>query len=218
MKTYRPILSWLIAGLAAGCLLLILHSLTEAAWGQPPMEQNSGALDDESYGEYRQESMIVWMYNALGLRYIMHFFMLSALAGVFFLIAAIFSIIGVSCPNGLVTEIRGLLSQRNCPAVAALVATRSSYLAKLLRAALKNPAMNSFHAWAIMRRTQEYEQAKVRNYIRSFGFVGVLFFLGGLSGFFDGSISSYSIIAKSSTAPKPSRVMRRCWRLLIWMR
>jgi biopolymer transport protein ExbB len=203
---WRRILPWAMAGLVVGCMLCMIDSTDGVAFGQNSIHESPGAFDNEADAEERTESLLVWLCNGLGFRYIFLFFFLSLVAGLFFLISVIFSILGVTCPDALVAEIRGLLSQRNCPEVAAIVANRSSYLAKLLRAALKNPQMNSFHARCVMQRTQEYEQAKVRNYIRSFGAVGVLFFLAGLSGFFDGAIMSFAVIAKSSTAPKPSEL------------
>lgn len=201
----RRVRMWALAALAACFGLLLVGLLENVAWGQEDQfNSRPTAFDDEMYDAPHNESMLVWLFNALGIRYIMLFFFLTVIAGVFSLLSLIFTILGVTCPGSLVQEIRGLLSQRRCADVAGLVTQRSSYLAKLLRTGLKSA--NSFHAWSIMQKAQAYEQAKVRNCLRSLGFMAILFFLAGTLGCVDGLVVSFSIIAKSSTAPKPSEL------------
>ena len=197
----RPAAVWVRVLLAGGIALIVTHLLGEFVLGQDAADMP----DDEFINGPRRESYLAWLYNALGIRYVLMFLLLKLASGICFLFSVFFIVRGVSCPSTLVQAIRSHLAQNNWQAVPNLVSTNGSYLARLLNEPLQHPHITSIHAFAVLRRREEHERAKVMNCVSYLALLAILTFLTGFIGTVDGIVVSMEVISHSAVTPKPSQ-------------
>jgi biopolymer transport protein ExbB/TolQ len=133
------------------------------------------------------------------------FSLLTVASGICLLLSVMFIVRGVSCPAALVLAIRGHLAQNNWQAVLGLLSSNRSYLARLLHEPLQHPHITVTHAFAMLRRRDEYEQTKVTSCVSFLALLAVLTFLTGLLANVDGIVISMNAISGSATAPTPSQ-------------
>ena len=152
------------------------------------------------------ESMLVFYYNALGLKYVIVFLLLSF--GLVALLVMCFLQIRkpVLMPPGLSQAFESHLDAKEYQQAYELARNDDSYLGQVLAAGMGK--LQSGYGTAVEAlQAEEGEQAmKLEHKISYVSLIGALAPMFGLLGTVDGMVASFMIIAKSSTAPKPNEL------------
>ena len=168
------------------------------------------AQDEEAAAEEEPaaegESMLVFYYNALGLKYVIVFLLLSF--GLVALLVMCFLQIRkpVLMPPGLSQEFENRLDAKDYQQAYELAKNDDSYLGQVLAAGM-GKLQSGYGAAVEALQAEEGEQAmKLEHKISYVSLVGALAPMFGLLGTVDGMVSAFMIIAKSATAPKPNEL------------
>lgn len=192
--------------------LLMAVAMVAAAVG-PTLTMAPGvvqAQDEEAAAEEEPtaegESMLVFYYNALGLKYVIVFLLLSF--GLVALLVMCFLQIRkpVLMPPGLSQEFEARLDAKDYQQAYELAKNDDSYLGQVLAAGM-GKLQSGYGAAVEALQAEEGEQAmKLEHKISYVSLVGALAPMFGLLGTVDGMVSAFMIIAKSATAPKPNEL------------
>ena len=193
-----------------GRMLLVIAMLTAAvgpimvAPGVAQAQDEEAAAGEESAEE--GESMLVFYYNALGLKYVIVFLVLSF--GLVALLVMCFLQIrkAVLMPPGLSQAFEAHLEAKEYQQAYELSKNDDSYLGQVLAAGM-GKLQSGYGAAVEALQAEEGEQAmKLEHKISYVSLVGALAPMFGLLGTVDGMVAAFMIIAKSSTAPKPNEL------------
>ncbi|MFM7291215.1 MAG: MotA/TolQ/ExbB proton channel family protein [Planctomycetia bacterium] len=221
------------AGASAGlsswlgrCLLIVASCMPSmATWGLAAVastaivptvacaqEEDAGEAGDEAVDEAsgeaqpEGENMLVFFYNALGLRYVIVFLALSF--GLVALLVMCFMQVrrAVLIPAGLSQAFEAHLENKEYQQAYELAKADDSYLGHVLAAGM-GKLQSGYPAAVEAMQEEEGEQAmKLEHKISYVSLVGGLAPMFGLLGTVDGMVASFMIIARSETAPKPSQL------------
>jgi len=197
----RGLLGRLLVALAA-VLATVGPTLTMAP-GVARAQDEAGA-DEEAAPE--AESVLVFYYNALGVKYVIVFLMLSF--GLVALLVMCFLQIRrpVLMPPGLSEAFEAHLEAKEYQQAYELARNDDSYLGQVLAAGM-GKLQSGYGAAVEALQAEEGEQAmKLEHKISYVSLVGALAPMFGLLGTVDGMVSAFMIIAKSATAPKPNEL------------
>ncbi len=195
-----PFLAWL--GCMAGPAALMTASTTlipSVAFAQD--EDDGGG--DAGGGEAEGESMLVFFYNALGIRYTIVFLAIS------FAFVAIMVMIfmqlrrSVMIPPGLAEAFEAHCNAKEYQQAFELVKADDSYLGHQLAAGMGK--LQSGYAAAIesMQDAAADDTMKLEHKVSYVALIGALAPMFGLLGTVDGMVASFMQIARATTAPKP---------------
>ncbi|MBU6222644.1 MAG: MotA/TolQ/ExbB proton channel family protein [Planctomycetes bacterium] len=203
---------WIAAGLDLSRRLLVAMAMLVTAVG-PTLAVFPGvavAQDEEAAaGEEpaaEGESMLVFYYNALGLKYVIVFLLLSF--GLVALLVMCFLQIRkpVLMPPGLSQAFETHLDAKEYQQAYELAKNDDSYLGQVLAAGM-GKLQSGYGAAVEALQAEEGEQAmKLEHKISYVSLIGALAPMFGLLGTVDGMVSAFMIIAKSATAPKPNEL------------
>lgn len=163
-------------------------------------------LADEEGGQPEGESMLVFYYNALGLRYVIIFLLLS-FALVALLVMCFLQIRREALmPKALREGFEAHLDAKEFQQAYDLAKADDSYLGHVLAAGMSK--IQSGHAVAAeaMHEAEDEEAMKLEHKISYVSLIGALAPMFGLLGTVDGMVGAFMVIAKSATAPKPSEL------------
>jgi len=163
-------------------------------------------LADEDGGQAEGESMLVFYYNALGLRYVIIFLLLS-FALVALLVMCFLQIRREALmPKALREGFEAHLDAKEFQQAYDLAKADDSYLGHVLAAGMSK--IQSGHAVAAeaMQESEDEEAMKLEHKISYVSLIGALAPMFGLLGTVDGMVGAFMVIAKSATAPKPSEL------------
>ena len=194
----------LMAGamVSAGAMLAVGPALVMPATALAQDEEAAAADGSEP----EPESMLVFYYNALGLKYVIVFLALSF--GLVALLVMCFLQIrkAVLMPPGLSQAFEAHLDAKEYQQAFELAKNDDSYLGQVLAAGM-GKLQSGYPAAVEAMQEEEGEQAmKLEHKISYVSLVGGLAPMFGLLGTVDGMVASFMIIAKSETAPKPSQL------------
>ena len=197
------------ASLLPGVILPLAAAFVPAVgWVDAAIAQDEEAVDaaaDEA-AEPEGENMLVFYYNALGLRYVIVFLALSF--GLVALLVMCFMQIrkAVLMPAGLSQAFEAHLENKEYQQAYEMAKADDSYLGHVLAAGM-GKLQSGYGAAVEAMQEEEGEQAmKLEHKISYVSLVGGLAPMFGLLGTVDGMVASFMIIAKSETAPKPSQL------------
>lgn len=167
------------------------------------------AQDEEVAGEEAEpegESMLVFYYNALGLKYVIVFLALSF--GLVALLVMCFLQIrkAVLMPASLSQAFEAHLEAKEYQQAYELAKNDDSYLGRVLAAGMGKLQSGYGAAVEAMQEEEGEQSMKLEHKISYVSLVGGLAPMFGLLGTVDGMVSAFMIIAKSSTAPKPNEL------------
>lgn len=167
------------------------------------MAQDEGAAT-EGEPEAEGESMLVFYYNALGLRYVVIFLALSF--GLVALLVTCFLQIrkAVLMPPVFLAAFEAHLDSKEYQPAFELAKSDDSFIGHVLAAGMGKLQSGYPVAVEAMQEAEGEEAMKLEHKISYVSLVGALAPMFGLLGTVDGMVSAFMIIAKSSTAPKPS--------------
>ena len=176
-----------------------------AVWPAAAAAQDEEAAVDEA-AEPAGENMLVFYYKALGLRYVIIFLALSF--GLVALLVMCFMQIrrAVLMPPGLSTAFEAHLEAKEYQPAYELAKTDDSYLGHVLAAGMSKLQSGYGPAVEAMQEAEGEQAMKLEHKISYVSLVGALAPMFGLLGTVDGMVGAFMVIARSSTAPKPSEL------------
>ena len=152
----------------------------------------------------KKESYLVWMYNALGIRYTIAFLAIS------FTFVALIVMIVLSfrrdsiCPAHLVESFEAHLNEKRYQEAYELAKNDDSFLGLVLSAGLQRLSQGYEHAIEAMQEVGEEETMKLEHRLSYVAMIGSIAPMVGLLGTVDGMVIAFSVIANSAQTPKPS--------------
>ena len=163
-------------------------------------------LADEEGGQPEGESMLVFYYNALGLRYVIIFLLLS-FALVALLVMCFLQIRREALmPKALREGFEAHLDAKEFQQAYDLAKADDSYLGHVLAAGMSKIQSGHAAAAEAMQESEDEEAMKLEHKISYVSLIGALAPMFGLLGTVDGMVGAFMVIAKSATAPKPSEL------------
>ncbi len=199
-----------------GAVLVPTLSFPLAAVAQEdaaPAAADAGAGDAGAAGDASGDSvegtppsLLTWAYKALGLGYSAIFLLIS-----FTLVALIVMNILTArrenvVPTGLVEGFEAHLNEKRYQEAYDLAKNDESFLGKVLSAGLAKLSVGYPQAIEAMQEVGEEESMKLEHRLSYVGLIGSLAPMVGLFGTVHGMIKSFSVIANSSTTPKPAEL------------
>jgi biopolymer transport protein ExbB len=169
-------------------------------------QDEAGDAPADEAAEPEGENMLVFYYKALGLRYVIVFLALSF--GLVALLVMCFMQIrrAVLMPPGLSKAFEERLEAKEYQQAYELAKTDDSYLGHVLAAGM-GKLQSGYAASVEAMQEEEGEQAmKLDHKVSYVSLIGALAPMFGLLGTVDGMVGAFMVIAKSSTAPKPSEL------------
>jgi biopolymer transport protein ExbB len=180
--------------LAVEVAALFDASLLSSAWAQ------------DAAAPPPQESMLVWTYKALGLRYTVAFLAISFA----FVALVIMNFLSVRkdnfVPQQLVDSFEALVNEKKYQEAYELTKADESFLGQMLSSGLSRLSRGYEHAIEAMQEVGEEENMKMEHRLSYIAMIGTLAPMVGLLGTVDGMIASFQVIATSPTTPKPSQL------------
>jgi biopolymer transport protein ExbB len=153
-----------------------------------------------------RRSYLAWLYDSLGLLYSVIFLGLSfALVAVFVmnLLAARREVI---LPSQLIAGFEAQLNAKKYQEAYELAKNDDSFLGKVLSAGLARLSSGYPQAVEAMQEVGEEENMKLDHRLGYIALIGTIAPMVGLLGTVDGMVASFTVIAESSTTPKPSEL------------
>jgi biopolymer transport protein ExbB len=205
--------AWCLRGLRAAfsraALALALLLPATAAVGPvlaPSVAVAQDDLADEEGAPAEGESMLVFYYKALGLRYVIVFLLLS-FALVALLVMCFLQVRREALmPKALREGFEAHLDAKEFQQAYDLAKADDSYLGHVLAAGMSKIQSGHAAAEEAMHESEDEEAMKLEHKISYVSLIGALAPMFGLLGTVDGMVSAFMVIAKSATAPKPSEL------------
>lgn len=203
---------WPLAGLGRMALVAcLLGSWGLAACVLAPtvavaQDQAGEITADEPAAEPQAQSYLSFLVNALGLKYVIVFLLLSF--GLVALLVMCFMQFrkSVLMPQGLSQQFEQHLEKKEFQQAYELARDDDSYLGKVLAAGM-GKLQSGYPAAVEAMQTAESEQAMTLEHKISFvSLVGALAPMFGLLGTVDGMVTAFMKIAQSTTTPKPNEL------------
>lgn len=197
-----PTRRWLI-WVATGLLLLTMMAwMQQMAWGQ---DQGAPAGDSAAQGP---PSFLAWAFQALGVSYSVVFLFLSFTLVALFVMNLLSARRENLCPQALIDGFEGHLSQGAYQEAYDLARADESFLGQVLAAGLANVSQGYAQAIEAMQQVGEEENMKLEHRLSYLALIGTISPMIGLFGTVDGMIRSFSVIAFTTTTPKPSELAK----------
>jgi len=191
--------SLLLLVLAAGVFTTI--TLVDATPAAAQEGGDGGGEDGEP-----DKNALVWMFEALGLTYSLIFFGLS------FTLVSLFvmNLLAVQrdriVPVGLLEGFEAQLNEKKYQEAYEMAKEDESFLGQVLSAGLAKLSSGYEQAVEAMQEVGEEENMKLEHRLSYIALIGTISPMVGLLGTVQGMISSFSVIANTSTAPEPSKL------------
>ena len=202
VRSARGVLMRAIAGVA---LLLPAAAVLGPVVAPAPAVAQDDAADEEG-APAEGESMLVFYYNALGLRYVIIFLLLS-FALVALLVMCFLQVRRVVLmPPALRQGFEAHLDAKEYQQAYELAKADDSYLGHVLAAGMSKIQSGHAAAAEAMAEVEGEEAMKLEHKISYVSLIGALAPMFGLLGTVDGMVGAFMVIAKSATAPKPSEL------------
>jgi biopolymer transport protein ExbB len=168
------------------------------AAAQPP------AAGDEA--PPKSQNLLVFFWNALGVKYIIAFLLLSFT----FVAFLVMNILGLRrdsvCPKHLAEAFEANLNEKRFQEASDLAKNDDSMLGRMLAAGMQNLQQGHDKALEAMAQVGEDENMKLEHRLSFLSLVGSIAPMVGLLGTVDGMVQSFMVIAGSDTQPKPSKL------------
>jgi biopolymer transport protein ExbB len=166
------------------------------------------AQDDDGGGDEGKPSknVLVWMFQALGVMYSIIFLGLS------FTLVSLFvmNILSIRrenvVPVGLLEGFEAHLNEKQYQEAYEMAKEDESFLGQVLSAGLAKLSTGYEQAIEAMQEVGEEENMKMEHRLSYLALIGTISPMVGLLGTVQGMISSFSVIAQSSTAPEASEL------------
>ena len=176
---------------------------TATVWAQA---NDGNASASGSAEDMAQMSYLGWLYRSLGISYTVIFL------GMSFMFVALFvmNVMGLRresiCPVALVEGFEAHVNEKQYQEAYELAKADRSFLGQVLAAGLSKLSLGFPQAIEAMQEVGEEENMKLEHRLSYIALIGTLSPMVGLFGTVDGMIRSFSVIARTGAAPKPSEL------------
>lgn len=157
-------------------------------------------------GPATKESFLAWLYNSLGLRYVIIFLIITFNAVALIVMIVLGLRRNLICPDELAIAFEAKLNERQYQEAYELAKASRSFLGKVLAAGMSKLSDGYDAAVAAMQEVGEEQNMKLEqrnSYIALIAQIGPMF---GLLGTVDGMVMAFDVIAHSNVTPKPSEL------------
>jgi biopolymer transport protein ExbB len=207
----------LLSGFAAAWLVLALAAVQPAsrlaaqepagdAAAAPAAPAPAAPAAPATQSDPSKKSYLRWTYEALGWRYTLAFLILSFA----FFTLLIMNILQVRrtnvCPAQLVEAFEAQVNEKQAQAAYELAKNDPSILGKCLAAGVEKIQGGYDAAIKAMSEVGEDENMKMEHRLGYMALIGTIAPMVGLLGTVDGMVASFSVIATSTSTPKPSEL------------
>jgi biopolymer transport protein ExbB len=151
-------------------------------------------------------SVLAWAWKALGLFYTTAFLGLSFTFVALFVMNVLTARREAFCPETLIDGFETHLKQNEYQEAYDLARQSESFLGQVLSAGLARLSYGYTQAIEAMQEVAEEENMKLEHRLSHIALIGTISPMVGLFGTVDGMIRSFSVIATSTTTPKPSQL------------
>jgi len=209
--TLRTALSQFCIGVAIitslGLFSTLARAQEEAA--EPPAAEAAPAAAAPAAGAEEEEtkppqSVLGWMYSALGPMYLLIFGGLSFSFVALFIMNLLTARRENVCPGALVEGFEAHLNERQYQEAYELAKADESFLGQVLSAGLAQLSKGYEHALESMQEVGEEENMKLEHRLSYMALIGTVSPMVGLFGTVDGMIRSFQVIATGGSTPKAS--------------
>ena len=170
----------------------------------PAQQAAPPAAPEES--KPKQQSLLAFFFNALGIRYTVAFLVISFT----FVAFLVMNILGLRrdavCPRHLAEAFEANLNEKRFQEAFDLAKNDESMLGQMLAAGMQNLQNGYDKAMAAMEQIGEEENLKLEQRLSLISLVGTISPMVGLLGTVDGMVQSFQVIAISNATPKPSEL------------
>lgn len=205
----------LIVSIACGFALVTLGS-PPVAWAQEDDlldeggdgdgDAGGGGAGETSGGGDERISYLGWAFEALGWGYSFIFLALSFTLVALFVMNVLTARRDNVCPVHLVEGFESHLNEKRYQEAYELAKSDDSFLGQVLSAGLAKLSAGYSQAIEAMQEVGEEENMKLDHRLSYLALIGTISPMIGLFGTVHGMISSFSVIARSPTTPKPSEL------------
>lgn len=152
------------------------------------------------------ENMLVFFYKALGLKYVVVFLALSFSLVAMLVMCFLVLRRAALMPKTLVSDFEAHLEAKEYQQAYERAREDDSYLGQVLAAGMGKLQSGYPAAVEAMQEAEGEQAMKLEHKISYVSLIGALAPLFGLLGTVDGMVGAFMVIARSSTAPKPSEL------------
>lgn len=151
-------------------------------------------------------NLLKWTFESLGITYSVVFLALSVMLVALLVMNILAARRENVCPASLIEGFEKHLNEKQYQEAYDLAKGDDSFLGRVLSAGLAKLSSGYPQAIEAMQETGEEENMKLDHRLSYMALIGTISPMVGLLGTVDGMIRSFSVIANSSTQPKPSQL------------
>lgn len=177
----------------SGCTVVAQDNADAPPAAAPPESNETTAPENKS--------LLIWLYNALGVGYILIFLSLSFILVALFIMNLLSARKQFVCPPELVEGFEAHLDEKQYQEAYELAKTDESFLGNVLSAGLAKVSSSYTHAVSAMQEVGAEENMKLDHRLSYLALIGTISPMIGLFGTVHGMISSFFIIAQSTGTP-----------------
>jgi len=187
-------------------------AVAQEAGGEDIFEGDAGAAEpaaaptDTGDESPEEQSILKWVYDALGIGYSLIFLGLSFTLVALFVMNVLVARRDNVCPMLLVETFEGHLNEKRYQEAYELAKADESFLGQVLSAGLAKLSAGYSQAIEAMQEVGEEENMKLEHRLSYMALIGTISPMVGLFGTVHGMIASFQVIATSPSAPKPSEL------------
>lgn len=190
--------SWSVSWLETNALT---WAQDEAAVGAPP----AAGVPAPETGANRV-NLLQWIYQALGLTYILVFMILSFTLGAFFVMNFLSSRRGTICPPQLAEQFEQQLDAKQYQEAYETAKADESFLGQVLAAGMARLQSGYAKSLEAMQEVGEDEAMKLEHRLSYMDLIARIAPMVGLFGTVDGMIRAFQKISESGGTPDPTRL------------
>jgi biopolymer transport protein ExbB len=185
-----------------------LATAEEAADDTLPAPAPAAEAPSEGQTAAPEKSVLAWFFESLGWTYTLAFLTIS------FSFVALLVMNLVSCrreavmPQALIDGFETLFNEKRFQEAYELAKNDESFLGQVLSAGLAKLSSGYPQAMEAMQEVGEEQAMRMEHRLSYVGLIGTISPMVGLLGTVDGMVRSFSVIANSTTTPKPSELAR----------
>lgn len=154
----------------------------------------------------KPKTALKWLYDALGIGYILVFLTLSFILVALFIMNVLSSRKESVCPGELVEGFEAHLDEKQYQEAYELAKTDESFLGNVLSAGLAKVSSSYNHAVNAMQEVGAEENMKLDHRLSYLALIGTISPMIGLFGTVHGMISSFYVIANGGGTPDPNEL------------
>lgn len=178
----------------------------KAAEAPPAAEAGPPAAPPDQAAPPPRQSVLKWIWRALGIRYTTAFFTLSFV----FVAVLVMNLLAIRqdaiCPQHLAAAFEANLNEKKFQEAFELAKADESMLGQMLAAGMQNLQNGYAKAVEAMGQVGEDENLRLEQRLSYISLIGTISPMVGLLGTVDGMVQSFQVIALAGTTPKASEL------------